>query len=103
MDRELILKIFHDSSDSDKKGFYKELDVIKAMIDFQGKMMDRGVNPNKMYPVKLNTSIEADLEPRADTLTWMKGFPRVLSFIDGNNQAEILMEALGPNLKRLIK
>lgn len=31
------------------------------------------------------------------------GFPEVVSKIETNKQAEILMEALGPNLRKLIK
>lgn len=31
------------------------------------------------------------------------GFPEMISYIEGNHSAEILMEALGPNLRKLLK
>jgi hypothetical protein len=40
IDRELILKVFRESEDYDKKGFYKEVNVIKAIMDFQRKNCD---------------------------------------------------------------
>lgn len=43
------------------------------------------------------------VEPDHQSLTWIRGFPKILSFIDGTRQAEILMEALGTNLGRMLK
>ena len=31
------------------------------------------------------------------------GFPEMISYIEGSKSAEILMEALGPNLRKLLK
>ena len=33
----------------------------------------------------------------------MVGFPRLISFLEGPNSTEILMQALGPNLRKLLK
>jgi hypothetical protein len=32
-----------------------------------------------------------------------EGFPTLISSLEGQNQSEILMEALGPNLRKLLK
>ena len=34
IDRELVLKVFRETEENDKKGFYKEINVIKAIMDY---------------------------------------------------------------------
>ena len=49
INRELILKVFRETEEFDKKGFYKEIEFIKQIMDFQQKYIKRGVNPNSIY------------------------------------------------------
>jgi len=73
--REVVLKIYKNE---DKKSYQKEITVFK-----------------KLAELKQNREVDHDLE--------MVGFPELISSIDGKNSAEILMEALGPNLRKLLK
>lgn len=40
IERELVLKIFREADEQDKKSFYKEVEVIKAMLDLQRNRPD---------------------------------------------------------------
>lgn len=40
LERELVLKVFREADEQDKKSFYKEVEVIKAMLDLQRNRPD---------------------------------------------------------------
>ena len=82
INRELILKVFHESDESDKKAFYKEVEFFKAIMEYQNKFVARGVNPNSIYGDEPN---DVNICHQQQSLTWLQGFPRVISFIDGHD------------------
>ena len=61
------------------KSYLKEIAVFKRLDE----MMKR---------TKSNTNLEP-----------LVGFPDMISHLEGQKSAEILMEALGPNLRKLLK
>ena len=57
-------------------------------------------NMNSYYREKIILDRLSDLRKKDPSIT---GFPQIISKMESENQAEILMEALGPSLKKLVK
>jgi hypothetical protein len=72
--KEVVLKIYKNE---DIKSYFKEIAVFR-------KLMEIKTNPDLMQEGYV-------------------GFPEMISNLEGNQSAEILMEALGPNLRKLLK
>ena len=79
--QELVLKIYKKE---DIKSYLKETAVFKKIMDIKNAIKD-----NKVIATHI-----------ADGVC---GFPDMISHIEGQQKAEILMEALGPNLRKLLK
>lgn len=78
----MVLKVFRETEENDKKGFYKEVEVIKAIMDYQHNHNDLALSK---ISDEFDSSVSAEMPLNTnETLTWMRGFPRILSFIDGN-------------------
>lgn len=75
--KELILKVYKIQ---DMKSYIKEMTVMKKLQDEKNKFKNDKVNLEKFV-----------------------GFPTSISFIEGQKSAEILMEALGPNFRKLLR
>ena len=64
----------------DLKSYFKEKEVLNKLDDHFVKKVDE--------------------DSQGDEVT---GFPSIVSKLENNRKAEILMEALGPNLRKLVK
>ena len=72
--KELVLKIYKNN---DMKSYFKEIAVFRKLEEKQKQLA-------------------AEREE-------MPGFPKILSTKESSSSAELLMEALGPNIRKLLK
>lgn len=73
---QIVLKIYKND---DIKSYYKEIAVFKKIAQMNHNL------------------------PEQSKIEDFGGFPALVSNLENHNQAEILMEALGPNLRKLLK
>lgn len=52
---------------------------------------------------KLNAHFAKKVDGGDNQADEVSGFPTIVSKLENNRKAEILMEALGPNLRKLVK
>jgi len=72
-----VLKIYKNEN---MKSYLKEISVFKKLNEMKKAVGVNGVESESLV-----------------------GFPEMISYIESNKTAEILMEALGPNLRKLLK
>jgi hypothetical protein len=77
-DKQIVLKVYKNE---DIKSYLKEIVVFKKLNQMRSNLPENG-NPGEEE---------------------FMGFPKMISNLQGASQAEILMEALGPNLRKLLK
>lgn len=96
------------------KSYLKEIAVFKDLIQYQLKLnkheslSNKGLNRIKPSSndshnkdVRFGSEKSNDASPSYNLK--LVGFPKIISYIENPNQAEILMEALGTNLRKLLK
>ena len=81
--QEVVLKIYKNE---DIKSYLKEISVFKKVMEIKRGLKDLH---SQSIPPHITEGVV--------------GFPDMISHIEGQQSAEILMEALGPNLRKLLK
>lgn len=85
------------------KSYWKEIAVLNKLEEYKKQKMSLAYECDKKSDNKSSNSQNSFLKAQFKNEPSYAGFPEVVSRLHNYTQAEILMEALGSNLRKLLK